>query len=110
MTELTLFDPSIAQRFEEFHEANPKVYAVLVRLAREWVQRTGSHHLGIKTLYERARWEIAMATNDPEFKLNNNYTAYYARLIMAEHPDLAGMFDLRSSEADAWLAAYKAAS
>ncbi|OBK22532.1 hypothetical protein [Mycobacterium asiaticum] len=102
------FDPSIARRFEEFHEANPKVYVVLVRLAREWVARTGRTKLGIKTLYERARWEIALATSDPDFKLNNNYTAYYARLIMHREPDLADMFDLRSSEADAWLATYTA--
>lgn len=95
----------IAEAFEQFHEDNPKVYVVLVRLAREWVSRTGRHSIGIKTLYERTRWEIALATRDPDFKLNNNYTAYYARLLMAREPDLAGMFDVRESEADQWIAA-----
>lgn len=110
MTQAALFDPSTAQRFEEFHEANPKVYVVLVRLAREWVARTGRHNLGMKSLYERAHWDIAMATSDPDFKLNNDFTAYYARLIMAENPDLADLFDLRASGADAWIQTYKAAS
>ncbi|WP_301119671.1 hypothetical protein [Mycolicibacterium fortuitum] len=95
-----------AERFEQFHDENPIVYVTLVRLAREWVRRTGRHKLGIKTLYERARWEIALATNDPDYKLNNNFTAFYARLIMARCEDLADMFDLRTSEADAWINTY----
>jgi hypothetical protein len=68
------------------------------------VSRTGRHKLGIKTLYERARWEIALATTDADFKLNNNFTAWYSRLIMAQEPDLAGLFDLRTSKADLWIA------
>lgn len=93
-------DPTMADKFDEFHRSNPHVYMVLVRLAREWVRRTGTHRLGIKTLYERARWEIAISTSDPDFKLNNNFTAYYARLIMIREADLWGMFELRRSAAD----------
>ncbi|OBI95586.1 hypothetical protein A5625_08160 [Mycobacterium sp. 1465703.0] len=92
------------ERFEEFHADNPVVYDTLVRLAREWVARTGRHKLGIATLFERTRWEIALATNDPEYKLNNNWKAYYARLIMRREPDLDELFDLRASEADEWIA------
>lgn len=99
-----------SEAFEEFHHHNPKVYVVLVRLAREWTKRTGRRELGIKTLYERTRWEIALATSDPDFKLNNNYTAFYARLIMAQEPDLAGMFDLRVSDADTWISERMAAA
>ena len=90
--------------FDRFHSDNPRVYQVLVRLAREWVGRTGRHKLGIATLYERARWEIALATTDADFKLNNDWRSYYARLIMAQEPDLAGLFDLRASKADEWIA------
>jgi len=98
------FASTATERFEAFHESNPRVYEVLVRLAREWVARTGRHKLGIGALYERARWENALATTDPDFRLNNNYRAFYARMIMAREPDLAGLFDLRVSEADSWLA------
>lgn len=103
---LLVWDGTTAQRFEEFHRANPDVYRTLVRLAFEWVNRTGRRRLGIKTLYERARWDIALATGDPDFKLNNNYTAFYARLIMAQEPQLADLFDLRHSQADQWVAHY----
>ena len=90
--------------FDRFHSDNPRVYQVLVRLAREWVNRFGSHKLGVATLYETARWEISIATKDADFKLNNNFRAYYARLLMAQEPDLAGLFDLRASKADEWIA------
>lgn len=92
---------SLAERFEQFHDDNPRVYAILVRLAREWVQATGRRTLGIKALWERARWEMAITTRGDEFKLNNNYHAFYARKIMAQEPDLAGIFKLRRSAADA---------
>lgn len=93
-------DPTTAERFVAFHAENPHVYDVLVRLAREWVQRTGRRQLGMKALFERARWDLVISTTDPDFVLNNDYTAYYSRLIMAHEPDLAGIFALRRSVAD----------
>lgn len=97
------FDPTIADRFEAFHRDNPWVYNTLVRLAREWGRTTGHGKLGIATLYERARWDIALATRNADYKLNNTYRAYYARLIMHRESDLNGLFDLRASAADEWI-------
>lgn len=94
-----------AERFEEFHRDNPHVYRTLVYFARQWVEVTGRRKLGLQMLYERARWDIRTQTSDVDFKLNNNYTAFYARLIMHQEPDLDGIFELRRSEADAWLGA-----
>lgn len=102
------FGVSIADRFDQFHEQNPEVYRVLVRLAREWIRRTGRRHLGIGALTERARWDIAIATNDPDYKINNNFRAFYARLIELQEPDLRGLFKFRPSEADAWIDERKA--
>lgn len=100
---LLTFDASIAERFEIFHRENPHVYRTLVRLAREWVNSTGSRKLGIKSLYEVARWRLAIETSDPEYRLNNSYTAYFSRLIMRQEPDLDGLFNLRYSAADDWI-------
>lgn len=86
---------TIRHDFEIFHNKNPHVYAQLVKMAREWRRATDTK-LGIKTLYERLRWEYGLTGKDKHgFKLNNNYAPYYARLIMDENPDLQGMFDLR---------------
>lgn len=89
--------------FNDFHQDNPHVYATLVRLAREYRDTTGRDKCGMSLLFGRARWELALSTSDEEPTLNNNYAAFYARLIMATEPDLRGFFNVRTSVADAWI-------
>lgn len=87
---------TIQQRFEAFHEANPAVYAELVKLARR-AKRTGQQKVGIELLFAVVRWRRMMATRDESsgFKLNDHYTSRYARLIMAQERDLDGFFSTR---------------
>ena len=81
--------------FAEFHAANPHVYYELVRLARE-AKAAGRTKLGAKELYEVARWHLRLRTRgDADFRLNNNHTSFYARLIQTQEADLAGMFETR---------------
>lgn len=87
----------IERDFTEFHLANPLVYETLVKLTRE-AKEIGFAVIGIKMLWEVMRWEMTkLHTKDgaTEFKLCNNYHALYARIIMAQEPDLVGMFRLR---------------
>jgi hypothetical protein len=84
--------------FLRFHDENPAVYALLVRLAYE-AKDAGMRTLGIKALYERARWDFNLDTTSTSPKLNNNYTSQYARLIMAREPRLDGLFNLRERRA-----------
>lgn len=87
---------SIEEAFWTFHNANPDVYRRLVKLARDLVAR-GHRTIGIGMLFEVLRWHHAMTTVDTEssFKLNNNYRALYARLIMVREADLDGKFNTR---------------
>jgi hypothetical protein len=80
--------------FADFHGANPRVYAALVRLAREAKAR-GRKRLGIGMLFERVRWDLAMETAGDEFKVNNSFRSRYARLIAKQEPDLADFFEFR---------------
>lgn len=91
--------PPAVLAFRQFHRENPQVYVQLVRLARR-ARRSGQTRLGMKQLFEVLRWRVMLSTTDPDFKLNNNYTAHYARLIMEREADLRGMFELRRSYAD----------
>lgn len=99
-TDTTQRRRSISERFWEYHDANPAVYDLLVRFARE-ARAAGRQHIGIQMLIERARWHAVVETVDPgsEFKINNNYASHYARLIMAECPDLDGFFEVRELRA-----------
>ena len=85
-----------AERFEQFHQNNPQVYSALKSMTLEMVNR-GRRQIGIGMLFEVLRWNYYMATNDPnsDFKLNNNYRSHYARLLIAENPEWANMFQLR---------------
>jgi hypothetical protein len=88
--------------FWEFHHTNPAVYDTLRQLALQWRDRRGyDAPLGIKMLFERARWELSMTLTGDTPKLNNNHTAFYARLLMARNPTLAGMFHLRQQRVQA---------
>ena len=96
---------SAAERFEAFHKANPAVFAALRHFALTWVRAKGNQPIGFPAIWERLRWEVSMSTVGGEpWKINNNYRSYYARLLMAREPTLAGLFEVRQSPADAWLA------
>lgn len=96
----TLQTDRIQRAFDDFHADNPDVYDELVRLARIWRTR-GLNKLGIATLFEVLRWENHMnGVRDKDgYKLNNNYRALYARLIMEQESDLDGLFDIRERTA-----------
>ena len=90
-------EASIEEKFEAFHAANPWVYTELLRMTRELVGR-GHRRVGMKMLFENLRysWMIRnVAGSDREWRLNNNYTAHYARLVMRLHPEFDGVFETR---------------
>ena len=104
MTECTQLDlgldyeGTIQAAFQAFHDAHPEVYVEVVRLTRIAKAR-GYTKLGISLPWERMRWTFKVDQGDEEFKLNNNYRSRYARLIMAQEPDLADIFETRELKA-----------
>lgn len=87
---------SIQERFDAFRAKNPHVEELLVREARNAVAQ-GWSRIGIDFLYHRLRWVYATKTHrDPgEFRLNDHFTSRYARLLVEQHPELEGLFELR---------------
>lgn len=88
---------SLEERFRRFHEQNPHIYAALRDLALQ-LKRRGRRRYGLKSLFEVLRWHHALQTDDPnsDFKLDNNWTAFYARELMDNEPDLDGFFETRT--------------
>jgi hypothetical protein len=94
---IDLTDPRLTpldRKFFDFHEHNPGVYRELVRLARQ-AKQAGRDRIGVKMIWEVVRWNIFIRTTDEQYKLPNNYHSRYARLIMMQEKDLAGIFELR---------------
>ena len=88
---------TIEERALAFHEANPKVYAELRRLALTLYYR-GHKHFGCKMLMEELRWLWMERTTDMSgYKINNSYAAWYSRLLMETEPELRGVFSTRTT-------------
>ena len=85
---------TIAQRFEAFHAANPVVYRELRSMALN-IRRGGAAHYGIAGLFEVLRYRYSLQTSGDSFKLNNDFRALYARLLMDNEPELLDFFETR---------------
>ena len=85
----------LEREFWQYHHDHPDVYDALRRLALDAIERRGYTHMGIAALWEILRWERRLDMTDGVFKANNNYRAYYARLLMEREPQLVGFFRLR---------------
>ena len=81
--------------FRAFHQANPPVYELFCRFARELIEK-GRERYSADLIWQRLRWHIEIETRgDPDFKLNNNYRTYYGRLFVHDHPEYAEFFETR---------------
>jgi hypothetical protein len=92
---------TIQERFAKFHNSHHEVYWELVKLSREATSK-GRTKIGMKQLFEVLRWDRminGLPDEDEEFKLCNDYTSRYARLLMDNNPDLDGIFDIRELKA-----------
>lgn len=111
VAQLTLFDDApefvpvpatgtIQERFEQFHTQNPWVYVALEKLITEFVAK-GRKRIGIRMIWEVVRWHYALSTTDPtsEFRTNDHYHSRYVRLLLENHPEWAGLFELRKLKA-----------
>lgn len=107
MTDQLTFDVDIAplipasgatidERFRDFHTQNGWVYRQLEAMTTELVA-AGQRRVGMKMLVEVLRWRYFRQTFDPSspFRLNNDYTSRYSRLLIADHPEWADVFETR---------------
>jgi hypothetical protein len=87
-------EPTLDERFDSFHAANPWVYEALEELTAQWVEGGGGR-IGVKALFERLRWSSPRIANGEPFRLNNDFTSRYARLLRIRHPEWAAVFEVR---------------
>jgi len=86
---------TIQSRFDIFHAENPHVYKMFLKYSRT-VKGMGYEKFSAKAVFERLRWYYAFETkSNNDFKLNNDFTALYARKAMAENIDLLDFFETR---------------
>jgi hypothetical protein len=92
-------DDRVELAFLAYHEAHPWVLARILSIVRRY--HAVGRRRGMKFFFEALRHETLMASADADgFKLNNNFTSRYARLIEREHPGLRGFFRKRRLRAE----------
>ena len=84
------------RRFWEFHDANPAVYEFFQKFACE-VLAAGRRRYSADAIFHRIRWHVNIETRSrDDLKLNDHYTAFYARLFARDFPQHAGFFATRT--------------
>jgi len=106
MTQLDLFPlkdvlylrtMTLYENFVSFHRANPHVYRAFVTMALE-AKAKGRGAWSSVLIFEVLRWSSLQTTGE-EWKLNNNFRAFYSRMAMRDIPALDGFFRTREMKA-----------
>ena len=80
------------EQFKKYHKENPHIYHMFIRYALEAAKHR--EHFSAKAIIELLRWETMVSGND-QFKINNNYAPYYARMFEHNFPQHEGFFRKR---------------
>jgi hypothetical protein len=89
----------LEKRFWIFHGENPEIYTLFCGYTDVLISKGFTRH-GAKAIIERIRWFKNVETNDPNFKICNDHTAYYARKWLKDHPEYPDFFELREVKGD----------
>src|SRR5437660_4362906 len=83
-----------------FNKANPHVYDLLAQILREG-KKLGMPRWSIAAAFEIARWERRFdVKTSREWKLPNEFRAYYSRLLLMQEADLWNYVRTTKSSAD----------
>jgi len=92
----TATKPTIQEKFEKYHAKNPDVYRLFLHYAHE-AKGAGFTQYSAWAIMNRIRWHHNV--NSPqksEFKISNDYIAWYARKAMADRPlSFKGFFKVK---------------
>lgn len=90
-------EPTNQDRFMAFHALNPHILAAIITEALDMKYAREHERGSVKRIVENLRWNPSFRVlhDGKDFKINNTYAAFYARLAMETEPRLAGFFETR---------------
>lgn len=90
---------SVKRKWWEWHKENPHVYDMFERFTLDAIAK-GHKRLSAWLIVNRIRWETMVETQGDDFKISNDFIAYYARLFMHNHPEHQGFFKTKQLRRD----------
>ena len=85
---------TLTDKFNQYHKDNPQVYELFKRFTFMAIKR-GHNRLSAWMIANRIRWETSIVTTGEDFKISNDYIAFYARLWKAKHPEHKDLFNTK---------------
>jgi len=82
--------------FKAYDAANPDIWTAFKKFTFQLIDK-GVACYGAKAIFEKIRFEVTLEKGANAFKLNNNFTAKYARKFMDLYPWHKGFFQVRQS-------------
>ena len=82
------------QAFRQFDSDNPHIFLALKEMALA-LKRAGHERWGMRNLYEKLRYDLAMKSTETAPTLNNCHAPFYARKLMADFEELREFFEVR---------------
>ncbi len=98
MNQLNLFNGIENTKFPDYHKENPNIYEAFKKYTFKSIDK-GLNNYSAEAIFNIIRWFTKESGND-EFKVNNNYKAFYSRMFMNEFPEYKGYFRTRKSKFD----------
>lgn len=87
---------TLQERFDKFIEEHPEAWEQFVKRTNQIIAR-GITHYSAKAIIEILRFHSLVDGRDKEpWKINNDYTAYFARKWQQEYPEHADFFETRT--------------
>lgn len=82
------------EKWWAYHNANPHVYDLFQKYTHEAIN-SGAKKCSPWLIIGRIRWETAITTTDVDFKISNDYIAFYSRLFMRKNLLHDGFFNTK---------------
>lgn len=80
--------------FDRHLKKHPEIYALFEHYALQAAQLRSKY--SARGIFHRMRWHSMVGEKDSFYKINNNWSPYYAKKFMDEHPQYQGFFDTRA--------------
>jgi hypothetical protein len=92
---MTTRNDEIKQQWWVFHKRHPEVWKMFLRFTFDMIN-AGYKNGSSMMVIQRIRWETGIVENrGADFKVNNNFAPWYARLFMHYYPEHDGFFRTR---------------
>lgn len=87
------------EKAQQYHKKYPFIWVAFENECIKAVKK-GSSHESAKWFFEIMRRSYKELATSEKFKLNNDYSAFYARMWAEKHPGNANLFEFRDSKYD----------